>query len=146
MKACHAALTAVVAVLSRSLGVSHPARVWGHEDHEVVALLAHACLKPIACQKANALLAADSFNLASHDAYGQLPEPSHGEASGCPTTILRWQPRMSPNNLLSEQVQPRQQAPESSAMPRVRPILLCSRLWHAFARNWERKQTIHIIS
>jgi hypothetical protein len=67
MKAYDSALIAVVAGLSLNLSVSHPAWAWGHEGHEVVALIAKAYLNPVARQKANAMLAADTDSLTAHD-------------------------------------------------------------------------------
>jgi hypothetical protein len=44
-----------------------PAMAWGDEGHKVIALIAQALLNPIAKQRVNALLDADSDSLTAHD-------------------------------------------------------------------------------
>ena len=65
MKICYGAL--ITAALALNVPLSHPARAWGNEGHEVVALIAQAHLTPAARQKVNALLAADTDPLTAHD-------------------------------------------------------------------------------
>jgi len=66
MKMIYGALTVAV-VLALTLIPPHPAWAWGNEGHEIVVLIAQAHLNPVARQKVNALLAADTDPLTAHD-------------------------------------------------------------------------------
>jgi hypothetical protein len=57
----------VLLLFSINMIVLQPAMAWGDEGHKVIALIAQALLNPIAKQRVNALLDADSDSLTAHD-------------------------------------------------------------------------------
>ena len=67
MKNVGSKFVAVAATLALNMVFSLPARAWGDEGHEVIALIAQSHLDPAALKKLRALLAADPDDLTTHD-------------------------------------------------------------------------------
>jgi len=67
MRTSARALAAIALTFALHIVPSGPARAWGDEGHEVVALVAQAYLEPAVHRKVSALLAADTDPLTAHN-------------------------------------------------------------------------------
>jgi transglutaminase-like putative cysteine protease len=67
MRTSARALAAIAVTFALHTVPSGPARAWGDEGHEVVALVAQAYLEPAVRKKVSALLAADTDPLTAHN-------------------------------------------------------------------------------
>lgn len=75
-----AKLVAIAAALGLNAVFSLPARAWGDEGHEVIALIAQSHLDPAVLKKLRALLAADTDDLTTH----QVPAALRRRSASAP--------------------------------------------------------------